>query len=232
MTNISGERRVIRTDDGSLSIYADMFKASYHSTHGALTESEHVFVKAGLAHVTIHKREVSVLECGFGTGLNLFASLAYAATAGATLDYHGVEAHPLPSDLLASTDYSALPALKPLVGLSPKLIDVVHDAPWPSITTLDGLGVLRKRLQTFQSIDDLEAFDLVYYDAFAPGSQPELWRPSVFERLYRALHPGGVLVTYCVRGQVRRDLMSIGFDVVKLPGPPGKREMTRATKLG
>ena len=224
------ERRVIPTADGSASVYAPRFDASYHSTHGALQESRHVFVQAGLAYVAQGQGRVSILECGFGTGLNLLASLAYALEADLRLDYTGIEAFPLPPDLLAATDYGRLAPLAPLVGLSPKLLTDVHAAPWPSDLALGALGVLRKRKRRIETLDEHRAFDLVYYDAFAPRAQPELWTPEVFARLYRALRPGGALVTYCVQGQVRRDLESVGFDVVKLPGPPGKREMTRATR--
>lgn len=222
--------RVIRTADGSASVYAEGFGAAYHSTHGALQESQHVFVQAGLAHLARARHEVALLECGFGTGLNYFASAAYALAHGLRLDYTGIEAHPLRASLLAETGYDRLAELAPLAGLTPKLIPAVHAAPWPSDLGVDGLGVLRKRPSAIEELDADAAYDLLYYDAFAPGAQPELWTPTVFARLYRALRPGGVLTTYCVQGQVRRDLRSVGFEVVKLPGPPGKREMTRARR--
>lgn len=233
MTPAPDERRVIHTDDGSASIYAPAFDASYHSTHGALQESRHVFVAAGLAHVAPGKDVVHVLECGFGTGLNLFASLAWVAGRDIKLDYTGLEAFPLSPALLSATDYGSLPGLAPLVRLSPKLISDVHASTWPSDLELDGaLGVLRKRNRRIETLEAESVYDVVYYDAFAPRAQPELWTQDVFARLHRALKPGGVLVTYCVQGQVRRDLEAVGFDVVKLPGPPGKREMTRATRAG
>lgn len=232
MSDAAGARRVITTDDGSASVYAEGFGASYHSTHGALQEANHVFVQAGLAHVTQGQRRIKVLECGYGTGLNYLASLVYALGHDLRLDYTGVEAYPLPAEVLSETRYAALPGLIPLVRLSPKLVSDVHEAAWPSDTDVEGLGVLRKRNQSIQEIEVERQYDLIYYDAFAPRAQPELWTPAVFARLYRALKVGGVLVTYCVQGQVRRDLQAAGFDVVKLPGPPGKREMTRATKVG
>ena len=223
-------RRVILTDDGSASVYAEGFDASYHSSHGALQESLHVFVRAGLAHVSRARSPVTVLECGYGTGLNFLASLACAHARELRLDYTGLEAYPLERELLDRTHYNALPALASLVRLSPKLISDVHAAPWPSDTTVGALGVLRKRHTHIEALEAERTYDLVYYDAFAPKTQPELWTPEIFARLYRALRPGGVLTTYCVQGQVRRDLQSVGFEVVKLPGPPGKREMTRATR--
>ena len=230
MAAATDERRVIPTADGSASVYAPRFDASYHSTHGAFQESRHVFVEAGLRHVAQGRDTVSVLECGFGTGLNLFASLAYAVERDLRLDYTGVEAFPLPPSLLAATDYARLDALAPLVRLSPKLLPDVHAAPWPSDVSLGALGVLRKRRRRIEDTDECTAYDLVYYDAFAPRAQPELWTADVFARLYASLRPGGALVTYCVQGRVRRTMASVGFDVAKLPGPPGKREMARATK--
>ena len=221
---------LVRTADGSASVYAERFDATYHSTHGALQESNHVFVQAGLAHVAQDHRRVSVLECGYGTGLNYLASLAFAVGRSLSLDYTGLEAFPLTPELLAETDYGSLPGLAPLVRLSPKLISDVHAAPWPSDTPAGSLGVLRKRSQAIETLAADRTYDLIYYDAFAPRTQPELWTRTVFANLYTALRPGGVLTTYCVQGQVRRDLRAVGFEVVKLPGPPGKREMTRATR--
>ena len=222
--------RLIRTDDGSASVYAERFGASYHSTHGALQEAQHVFVAAGLAHSADHLREVSILEAGFGSGLNCLASLAYAQSLGLRLDYTGLESFPLSHSLLSAMDFERLPALQTLVGLAPKLIEAMHAAPWPSVTRLGEGSVLRKRLAAIEELTDVDAYDLVYFDAFAPKIQPELWTADVFQRYHRALRPGGVLVTYCVQGQVRRNMKAAGFEVVKLPGPPGKREMTRATK--
>lgn len=214
--------QVVRTGDGSLTLAWGT--EHYHSVHGAVQESTHVFIKAGLEHVG--KPHADVLEVGLGTGLNLLLTWIRCLEGKLTVAYHALEPFPL-----AAAELNALRHCDDLAwpGLHEPFLALMTDAPG---TWHDAMGGLRFK----RSMTDARAFeeeaccDVVYFDAFAPRHQPELWTEAVFRRMHRALRPGGVLVTYCAKGDVRRGLQSAGFRVERLPGPPGKREMLRAAK--
>ncbi len=227
---MSDRRRVYLTDDGSPSVFAERFGASYHSTHGALQETQHVFVGAGLAHLATHRNQVSVLDVGFGTGLNLLCSTAFAKTHRLGLDYTALEAYPLDASTVATLRLDTLPAPTGTQEDWASAARLAHQTPWGQTVELATDIRLHKRHASLLDLPDREAFDLIYFDAFAPKIQPELWTPAVFARVFAALRPNGVLVTYCAQGQVRRDLEATGLRVERPPGPPGKREMLRATK--
>ena len=218
------EREIIHTLDGSTTIHIKEWNECYHSKHGAIQEAKHVFIKNGLA--LFPNQKVSILEIGFGTGLNAFITYLEAKELGQTIDYVGVEAYPISEEEIQSMNY-----LEELNALDSKVIfDTMHNTNWEEKNDLSETFSLTKRKQFFEEIDDIEKFDLIYFDAFGYRVQPELWSTSVFEKMYKALKPNSVLVTYAARGVVKRSMIEVGFTVEKLAGPPGKREMFRARK--
>ncbi len=225
--------RVFETQDGSRSLFSERFGVSYHSKYGAWQETQHVFVEAGLRYQSIDKDSISVLDIGFGTGLNCIASLFFAFQQNMSLEYVGLEAFPVPAKTLADLDYpSILDWDEDQTGLYHQMQAFDWDGKPQHLKTFQkniSLSVA-KRKQRFEELSDLEQYDVIYYDAFAPEAQPELWTVEMFERMYNALKPSGALVTYCAKGQVKRNMKAVGFSVERLKGPPGKREMTRAMK--
>lgn len=222
------KREIIKTNDGSTTIYLEQWDEHYHSKHGAIQEAYHVFIKSGLDQWLNHKnsKEVRILEIGFGTGLNAFITFLEHAKKGLSISYHGVEAYPVSTEEVALLNYVQQLHTQDFQ----EVFSLMHQGDWGVDLLLDSSFTLRKRKQFFHTIDDKEAFDLVYYDAFGARVQPELWDVSMFERMYNALDKNGILVTYAAKGSVRRALQQVGFLIEKLPGPPGKREMLRAVK--
>lgn len=219
-----GTLEVVRTADGSNTLRDTQLDEPYHSLHGALQESWHVFVVNGLR--CIDRPGIDVLEVGLGTGLNMLLTWLQCVEGKCRVRYTALEPHPLPRDLLEALDHCGQCGVPTLAG------------PWldamtaPAGTTTEGLGdfrftMLQEEVGTHAAMG---AYDVVYFDAFAPSRQPGMWTGAVFARLHAALRPGGVLVTYCAKGGVRRTLAEVGFQVERLPGPPGKREMLRARR--
>lgn len=213
-------RRLEQTADGSSTIYLPGIDEHYHSVKGALTESMHIFINCGLRHCC--KDSVSVFEVGFGTGLN--AALTALNTDGRAIAYHSVERYPL-SESEAEAYSGTFDG--PVASMMRKMASATWDTPvsiTPSFT-------LHKILGDAATVKLPENIDVVYFDAFAPEKQPEMWSETIFRRLYNAMSDEAVLVTYCAKGSVRRMLQSVGFTVERLPGPPGgKREILRAAK--
>ena len=218
------------TADGSPTLYVPALNEHYHSTHGAAQESRHVFIEAGLrpllaASLGQHK-PLWVLEVGLGTGLNALLTLEAAQAAGVTVAYRGYETLPLPAEAVA--------ALAPQWASNPVLsraFSELHTMPWDMPRMLVPEFLLYKVQNPIQAVALPKGhYDLIYFDAFAPDKQPELWTEDIFHNLYYAAAPGAVLVSYCAQGQFRRNLRAAGWLTEKLPGPPGKREMTRARK--
>lgn len=221
------ERKIVVTGDGSHSIYLPAFDEFYHSSHGALRESLHVFLKHGYEVLAANRTTpLRILEMGFGTGLNAF--LTWLRHAGETFDLHytSLEAYPVGIETAASLNY--LQAMH--AEQHAEIFNRMHVCAWGKAEIFPGNFTLLKLQTTLQEFSSAEKFDLVYYDAFAPRVQPELWTKEIFDRLFSAMHPGGLLVTYCAKGEVKRSMKAAGFRVEALPGPPGKREMTRAWK--
>lgn len=217
-------RTIITTADGSKTIHLVDWNENYHSTHGAVQEAKHVFLKYGLS-LFDNRKEVRVFEVGFGTGLNAILTYEYAMINQQTIIYDSIEAYPVTEEEIKLLAYDELFNSNDLKQVYKKL----HTVGWNQEVEISPAFHLTKICQNFEHyVFPKEAYDLIYFDAFGPRVQETMW--SHFEKLYEALNPGGVLVTYCAKGQVKRDLKAAGFKVETLPGPPGKREMTRAIK--
>jgi len=224
------KRKIIITDDGSTSLTLLDVKESYHSTFGAIQEAEFVYIKNGLNHIfkTLKDNEnLAVLEMGFGTGLNAFLTYLYANKNKIKIDYLGVEAFPLNANEISQLNYiSQLKAEN-----ETQVFADFHKINPNKKTEIKPNFNLTIKNDLLQNITPQTQFNLIYFDAFGPEIQPELWTVDVFKKMYDALLPKGVLVTYSAKGHVRRNMQMAGFTVVRLPGPPGKREMLRATKV-
>ncbi len=224
------KRHIITTADGSKTIQIEEWDEQYHSIHGALQESQHVFIKTGLQEVLKNKQsitnEISILEIGFGTGLNALLTALEAEKQAKHIKYVAVEAYPISEIEIAALNYSELLEGKE----SNRNFNALHNCSWEEPHTISPNFQLTKRLLKFQDIVDVNTYNLIYFDAFGPRVQPELWTEDVFKIMFQAMKPQGVLVTYSAKGSVRRAMQSVGFTVERLPGPPGKREMLRATK--
>jgi tRNA U34 5-methylaminomethyl-2-thiouridine-forming methyltransferase MnmC len=218
------KREIIQTSDGSTTIHLPDWNESYHSKHGAIQEACHVFIKNGLS--LFQGEAVSVLEIGFGTGLNAFITYLEAKKHDQTIDYVGVEAYPISSEEVLLMNYVA--ELK--AENESAVFDKMHQCEWEEKIAISNDFSLTKRKQFFNEISDENKFNLIYFDAFGYRVQPELWSTEIFEKMYKSLKSKGVLVTYAARGVVKRSMQEVGFTVEKLEGPPGKREMFRATK--
>lgn len=217
------KREVRITKDGSPTLFVASFDEHYHSIHGALQESMHVFIKMGLAQLTT--KRISILEVGFGTGLNAWLT-ALKQEESTQIQYHGVEKFPVTIEEFRALNYDQLVTSKD----DRQLFHALQNAPWGEEVKLNGHFSILKKKMAIEDIDADNLYDLVYFDAFAPSAQPELWTESIFKSMFNAMKPGGLLVTYCAKGQVKRNMKAVGFTLERLPGPPGKREMTRATK--
>ncbi|MEL7020202.1 MAG: tRNA (5-methylaminomethyl-2-thiouridine)(34)-methyltransferase MnmD [Bacteroidota bacterium] len=219
--------KIFATQDGSHSIYSEQFGVSYHSKYGAIQETQHVFINAGLRLKAVVQQHIAVLDIGFGTGLNALMTLLEAQKRNLRIEYVAYEAYPIQDEQAHTLNY---PHVLGLEQVQATAFRQMHDATWGVAHQLTDSFVFTKHLATFDQVDDRERFDVVYFDAFAPNSQPELWETPIMERMYNALKPDGALVTYCAKGAVKRTMKALGFTVERLQGPPGKREMTRAIK--
>jgi tRNA U34 5-methylaminomethyl-2-thiouridine-forming methyltransferase MnmC len=219
------EREIIITSDGSTTIHLPSWNEQYHSKHGAIQEAYHVFLQTGFFKIELEK--IDILEIGFGTGLNAFITFIEAKKHNKKVTYVGVEAYPVSAGELQKLNYvSELKATE-----EQAVFDDMHRVSWDESHQISNGFQLLKRQQFFQEINDIAAFDLIYFDAFGAQNQPELWTEEIFEIMFKAIRKNGILVTYSAKGSVRRALQAVGFVVERLPGPPGKREMLRATKL-
>ncbi len=222
------KREIITTADGSTTIHLPQWDEQYHSKHGAINEAKHVFIKNGLCHVLENQdsKDLDILEIGFGTGLNALVTFIEAEKTNVNVNYVGVEAYPVVLNEAKLMNYpDLLEASK-----KENIFDGMHSSLWETSHKITEFFVLTKRKQFFIDIEDQDCFNLIYFDAFGARVQPELWTVEIFKKMYEALQLNGVLVTYAAKGSVRRAMQEVGFEVERLPGPPGKREMLRATK--
>lgn len=218
------KREIIITSDGSSTIHLPEWDEQYHSKHGAIQEAKHVFIKSGLS--LFSNKNISILEIGFGTGLNSFITFLEAPKFNLDINYVGVEAYPVATEEIEKLNYvSELNA-----NNFENTFRQMHQLQWEFKNEITTNFTLTKRKQFFNEIIDDQVFNLIYFDAFGARVQPELWTEDIFKIMYKALKNGGVLVTYSAKGSVRRAMQQVGFTVERLSGPPGKREMLRATK--
>ncbi|KAA9340295.1 tRNA (5-methylaminomethyl-2-thiouridine)(34)-methyltransferase MnmD [Adhaeribacter soli] len=219
---------VKQTNDGSHTLYVPALNEHYHSVHGALQEALHVFIKHGLEPVLANATTpINLLEIGFGTGLNAILTLQAFLTQKHSVLYDTLEKYPLPEEVIAQLQFENFILNPELLAYFRKL----HAAPWNTEAAIRPNFTLQKLHADLENFAlPANTYDLVYFDAFAPEKQPELWTDEIFAKIGQALKPGGVLVSYCAKGSFKRSLKAAGLTVEALPGPPGKREMTRARK--
>ena len=218
------KREIIITSDGSTTIHLPEWNEQYHSKHGAIQEAYHVFIKNGLR--AFNNGKIAILEIGFGTGLNSFITYLEAQKENLIIDYVGVEAYPVEEVEIEKLNY--VDELK--AQAFSEDFSLMHSLSWNIKHDLNTTFSLTKREQFFDKIEDEDAFNLIYFDAFGARVQPDLWTVKIFQKMYNALKSNGILVTYSAKGSVRRAMQEVGFEVERLPGPPGKREMLRGTK--
>jgi tRNA U34 5-methylaminomethyl-2-thiouridine-forming methyltransferase MnmC len=223
------QRNLIVTKDGSHSVAIPDLKVSYHSVYGAVQESLHVFIELGLKHWFNQHSAASrcvIFEMGFGTGLNALLSIIEANRLQRRLIYETVEAFPLEDSITQKLNYCE--ALHE--ASRQPVFESLHSGEWNKTQEITEFFSFKKKHAPLADYTPAEPINIIFYDAFAPAAQPELWTKEVFENMLSILAPDGMLVTYCSKGDVRRALLAAGFSVEKIPGPPGKREMIRATK--
>lgn len=219
------KREIIETNDGSKTIHLPELNESYHSTHGALQEAKHVFIKSGWDELNLDS--CAILEIGFGSGLNAILTLMNSQQVKRNVHYTGLEAFPVSGEEIEALGYSEIEdfsAFKNEYAL-------LHSSPWGKDVQITEYFTLLKLEQEMKDFSPkVGAYDLIYFDAFGPRVQPEMWEKEILQKMYTALAPNGIFVTYCAKGEVRRNLISVGFEVEKIPGPPGKREMLRGVR--
>lgn len=223
------QRKIITTGDGSKTIQIEEWDEQYHSVHGAIQEANHVYIKQGLLFFNSEilqgsDSHISILEIGFGTGLNAVLTLLTAEQHKLQIDYFGVEAYPVSSEELLQLNYSEA------LNIKNNSFEHIHKSDWESSHNITEQFRLTKQQKFFDDINDINCYDIIYFDAFGARVQPELWTETIFSKMYNALKPNGVLVTYSCKGSVKRALRAVGFTIKRLEGPPGKRHMLRAIK--
>ena len=221
--------RIIDTGDGSHSLRQDDLNENYHSWHGALTESRYVYIEQGLSAYRNNPHEICIGEIGHGSGLNAALAIGYALDNNMALRYVGLDPFPIPNELLKQLNYP-----ERMHDNEARAFSFLCDAEWDKELQMEpGIQIkkIKESIQKFDISSYAESMDLIFLDAFGPEKQPEMWTPDVLKKCADLLKQGGKIVTYCAKGQFKRDLKSLGFQVETLPGPPGKREMVRAVKL-
>ncbi|MDR0612018.1 MAG: tRNA (5-methylaminomethyl-2-thiouridine)(34)-methyltransferase MnmD [Dysgonamonadaceae bacterium] len=203
------------TADGSPTLFLPEMDEHYHSVNGAVRESQHVYIEAGFKQC--RKSEIHVLEMGFGTGLNVLLTALEAENQKIKVFYTGLEKFPLPAKITDRLNYSET-----------ALFRAIHLAEWEKSVPVNPYLYLKKIRTDFRDFNFPDKYDVVYYDAFAPDKQPGVWSSELFDRIFSSMNRGGIITTYCAKGNVRRMMQQAGFAVERIPGPPGKREMLRA----
>ena len=224
---MADELAIIETSDGSHSISSKNYNASYHSIHGAIEESMHIFISAGMYYKYQQGvKKVKIFEMGFGTGLNAFLSLIASHKLGLEIEYHSIELHPLGAEIYQSLNFH-----KFIPNSTQAQLIQLHDCPWGELQKIDDRFSFKKIKGDLHNIELGDGYDLIYYDAFAPSSQPNLWEEPIQRRLYSILNKNGALLTYCAQGKFKRTLKALGYELDPLDGPGRKHEMTRAVKV-
>ena len=221
--------KIITTSDGSHSLINTELNETYHSVHGAIQESIHVFIKSGLEYFEKgnHLAEIRILEVGFGTGLNALLTLQQSLTSATKIYFESLEAFPIAEQTGIQLNYPKILNFPE----AEKYFMQLHHSPWNEEIIITDHFTLLKCHVKIQDIElGSEKFDIIYFDAFAPSKQPEMWELSILKKIERSMKSSAVFVTYCAKGQLKRDLKSLGLTVDTLAGPPGKKEMVRAVK--
>ncbi|WP_317194386.1 tRNA (5-methylaminomethyl-2-thiouridine)(34)-methyltransferase MnmD [Psychroflexus sp. ALD_RP9] len=220
------KRKIITTADGSTSLHIPEWNEHYHSKHGAIQEARHVFEQMGLNYYLNQGTfsQIKVLEAGFGTGLNALMTFNWAKLNTIKVHYKSLEAYPITEDEMEQLNFSST-----FGDIEPEF-KKLHQAEWDSPFEIHSLFTLEKMHQKFSELSESNWADIIFYDAFGPRVQPKLWEINILKKFYDALTTKGIFVTYCAKGQVRRNLEQLGFQVERLAGPPGKREMLRGIK--
>ncbi len=216
---------IFLTEDGSHSFLSEQFDVLYHSSHGAIQETQHIFIDAGLKYVLSQNLdEIAILDMGFGTGLNALMTYLEAQRLGLKIRYITYEKYPLSIEAVSELNFDTQ------LHISKDILKTMHNCAWETTHKLSPSFSFEKHLADFDSVDINDDINLIYFDAFAPEIQPQLWEQPMMQKMYDALHPKGILTTYCAKGVLKRILKSVGFTIEGLPGPPFKREITRAQK--
>lgn len=225
MNNILPKRQVFTTEDGSNTFFVPQWNEHYHSIHGAIQESNHVFIVAGLKYfINQYQPEtIKIYEVGFGTGLNALLTASYIQNTSIKIEYYASEAYPLSNEEVKMLNYTEL-----MEKQQKDLFAKLHTASWNEKVEITEQFALIKQKEFLENRISISSIDLVYFDAFAPSAQPELWTEEIFKNLLEDMSDNGILVTYCAKGSVKRAMKSVGWKIEGIPGPPGKREMTRA----
>ena len=227
------KKELKKTQDGSMTLYIPDWNESYHSKHGAVQEALHVFLKFGLQRFS-HQKSIKVLEFGFGTGLNAIISLLFAELYKIEIEYFTIEKYPINLELATKLDFEESLSAVFSTFSSGKILahfTNLHAVEWGKSVSVSEKFNINKMEADFREFNlEKESFDIVFFDAFGMRVQPELWKESLFEKIYNSLNLNGLLTTYACNGQTKRALKACGFDVEKKPGPPGKREMINAWK--
>jgi len=214
--------KLVITNDGSHSIFNPEVNETYHSKHGAIVEAEYVFIKNGL--LAENKKQFNILEVGFGTGLNALLTAQKAQQKKIAINYHGIELYPVPKESYIQLNFTEL------IGEEKSKLLQLHECEWEKEHVINNFLKLTKNKIALENYTSKNKFDIIYFDAFSPEKQPELWTAEVFQNMYDLLKEDGFLVTYCAKGVVKRTMKAVGFEIIVLDGPPGKRQMTRANK--
>jgi tRNA U34 5-methylaminomethyl-2-thiouridine-forming methyltransferase MnmC len=212
--------KIITTEDGSHTIYHPEMDDHFHSIHGAVTESMHVYIRSGFSYHT--SREVNVLEVGFGTGLNVLLTLRQAWLEKRMVSYDSIDKSILPDEITDSLNYPVH-----IENINKRWFRLIHSSSWNADHKIEDFFSFRKILAGIHEFNPGKKYDVVYFDAFGPGKQPDMWTGDIFHKIFNAMNPGGILTTYSSKGEVRRRFQQCGFIVEKLPGPKGKKEIIR-----
>ena len=216
------DNKLVITNDGSHSIFNPKINECYHSKHGAIVEAEHVFIRNGFS--ALNKPKLNILEVGFGTGLNALLTYQKAEQKSIEVNYHTMELCPINKESYMRLNFTKL------IGLEQKKLLDLHSCSWEEEHKISTYFTLTKNHTSLERYNTNIKFDIIYFDAFSPDKQPELWNEIIFKKMHKFLKNNGFLVTYCAKGVVKRTMKTVGFEVVVLDGPPGKRQMTKGKK--
>ncbi len=214
---------IINTADGNPTLYSEEFTSHYHSMHGSVAESNYIFIEQNLAYYVLQHQPaiIHIFELGFGTGLNAYLAAEFASQHKISIVYHTIELYPVPLDIIEKLVFNIFDI---------KLYKSLHAAPWETETIITPTFTLHKHEGNFLNYSLPNYYHLFFMDAFGPVQQPEMWEPAMLQKIYDSLLPSGIMTTFSARGNFRRYLQTLGFTVERLPGPKGKRHITRAVK--